>query len=203
MPSLVYHQHPIVLSALGATVSARSILGAMIRKRATCSTSSTLPRDSGGFHASQMGVSTLSPSHPLLTSYRVNSRGAWNLFWQACSRVRARANVRRSKTHLRRYAPRIWHDCDCRLLRCVSSNNLKRNDERIRSFCERKRTKRSICLIAVLFISDLHDLSRFASKYIPAVRICRAIRSLLSRSNSTMFLRVCCLRFVDATDRLL
>lgn len=40
------------------------------------------------------------PSRPgpaLLTSYRVNSRGAWNLFWQASSRACARVNVRRSK----------------------------------------------------------------------------------------------------------
>lgn len=39
------------------------------------------------------------PSHSgsaLLTSYRVNSRGVWNLFWQA-SLVCARANVKRSK----------------------------------------------------------------------------------------------------------
>lgn len=103
-PFLVYHEHPIVSAALRATERAfSSILEAMIRKRATCSTSSTLPRDSGGFHAPRMEVSTLfalpSPLRlALLTSYRVNSRGAWNLFWQASLRVYSR-NVRRSKAN--------------------------------------------------------------------------------------------------------
>lgn len=81
--------------------SVRSILGAMIRKRATCSTSSTVfqrfRRISRGTNGS-FNPLLLRASPALLTSYRVNSRGAWNLFWQASSsRACARANVRRSK----------------------------------------------------------------------------------------------------------
>jgi len=44
--------------------SVRSILEAMIRKRATCSTSSMSSRDSRGFHALRIGVSTLCPRAP-------------------------------------------------------------------------------------------------------------------------------------------
>jgi len=72
----------------------------MIRKRATCSTSSTLLRDSGGFHAPQMGVSTLCPPAPiLLTSCGVNSHVARGIYFGKLSRACTRANVRRSKAH--------------------------------------------------------------------------------------------------------
>jgi len=58
--------------------SVRSILGAMIRKRATCSTSSMSSRDSRGFHALRMFQPfALAPRHG--PSHLVQSQFPWRV----------------------------------------------------------------------------------------------------------------------------
>jgi len=170
----------------------------MIRKRATCSTSSTLLRDSGGFHAPQMGVSTLCPPAPiLLTSCGVNSHVARGIYFGKLSRACTRANVRRSKAHRRRASmARSWLP-----LRDVSLRLNKSDEETNPSFrngcVDWKRSSSWRMGLDVISRSLMILFSLFWEQFIRRPIRCSSSAIVLQRRVSS-FARV-----YDATDGLL